>query len=105
MRASNVLVGSVLGMRTCVRPNLQCIQVVKDDIGKVALLEDVDLCGDVFGRVGRGDRAFCLEEDASVVVLGVDQMDGDSGLGLVVGDDSLVDAVAVHALPAILWYQ
>lgn len=105
MRASNVLSRAVLGMWTCVRPDLQCIQVVKDDIGKVALLEVVDLCGDVFGSVGRGYRAFCLEEDASVVVLGVDQMDGDSGLGLVVGDDRLVDVVAVHALSAILWYQ
>ena len=72
------------------------------DAGVVVALEEVDLGGDLVGRLLRADLGSCLEDRPPPVVLLVDLVDRDAGLSLPGGVDRLMDVHAVHPLAPIL---
>ncbi len=67
--------------------------------------EVADFAGYVGGGVGGGYVDCGLEDDGAVVVVVVDMVDGYACLAFAGGNNSLVDAVAVHALASEFWQQ
>ena len=68
----------------------------------MGILQLVDAGGEGVRRVVREDGAGILADDGALVVMLVGVVDGDAALRLAGSKDSLVDAVAIHALAAKL---
>lgn len=80
--------------------SLEEAQILGDGRGEEAVLQLVDACGERVDGVIRAHGAGRLQEVAPVVIIFVDEVDGDTTLLRSRGDDGSVHSVAVHALTA-----
>ena len=71
----------------------------------VCVFQGVDADGQVLWRIRGKHRAPRLEQVLALIVALVHQVDGDAALFLASGDHRLVDAMTVHAFPAVFRQQ
>ena len=70
--------------------------------GKMRVLQGMYFLGNRVRRILIGQRNRRLKNNPSLVVVLVDQMDGDAGLFVAGGFDRLVDKAPIHTLSAVL---
>ena len=78
--------------------SLEEAQVLGDGRGEEAVLQLVDPCGERLDGIIRAHGTGRLQEVAPVVIVFVDEVDGDTTLLRSRGDDGSVHMVAVHTL-------
>ena len=76
-----------------------------DDAGEILFFEQVYFCRQRVGSVVVVEQAAGLEQGGTLVIILVDDMDGDARYRLVVGDDGFVYMMSIHAFSAIMRQQ